>query len=51
MNSVQDKMMQIQANPIYQKKNEAKVMKRMGVSNNDIKRMGVSNQRIRRRLK
>ena len=49
MNSVQEKMNMTQLSPY--KKNDTKMIKRLGASNSEIKYLGRSNQKIRRCLK
>lgn len=48
VNSVEEKMTMNTAYPI--RKNENKMIKRLGVSNSEIRYLGKSNQKIRRKL-
>jgi hypothetical protein len=49
MNSVQEKMMQMQMAPA--RKNDTAMKKYLGKSNGEIKYLGRSNQKIRRKLR
>lgn len=51
MNSVEEKMMMMNTGPAPQmKKNDSRMVKRMGVNNGEIRRLGVSNQKIKKRM-
>jgi hypothetical protein len=51
MNSVEEKMMMMTTEPELQmKKNDSRMVKRMGVNNGEIRRLGVSNQKIKKRM-
>lgn len=51
MNSVEEKMMMMTTEPApYMKKNDSRMVKRMGVNNGEIRRLGVSNQKIKKRM-
>ncbi len=49
MNSVEEKMMQMQIAPA--RKNDNGVKKQLGLSNSEIRYLGRSNQKIRRKLR
>lgn len=50
VSSVEEKILMMAQMPPMNKKNDSKMVKKMGVSGSSVRRMGVGNQKIKRRM-